>query len=340
MTSTLLKSLSCLLACVLLAAPQAHAQPSGAQDDRSQRLLDAARKEDGLSIYTSMAEKDISRLVKAFEARYGLKIKVWRSGTDNVLQRAISEARAGRHEVDFMLSTAPEMEALHREGLLRRVDSPLQQALIPAALPAHREWAGMRVYVYVQAYNTQRIRPEDLPRSYQDLLDPKWKGKLGVESKHEWFYTLVQNMGEEKGLRFFRQLVAANGMSMRKGSTLTANLVSAGEVPMALNLYLHVVEPLRAKQAPIGYLSLSPTIASTDGMAVMRDAKHPYSAELFYDFLLSDGQKILADNSISTNRRDEAILARFQPIVFSDPVRILDSYEKWDKLFDDVAHGH
>ncbi len=338
--SRLMKSLSCLLAGMLMAASPVHAEPSGPQGDRSQRLLEQAGKEGELSIYTSMAEKDISRLVKAFEAKYGVKTKVWRSGTDNVLQRIISEARAGRDEVDFVLSTAPEMEALHREGLLRPVDSPLQRELIPEALPEHREWTGMRVYVYVQAYNTQRIRPDDLPRSYQDLLDPKWKGKLGVESKHEWFYTLVQAMGEEEGLRFFRKVVATNGMSIRKGSTLTANLVSAGEVPLALNLYLHVVEPLRAKQAPIDYLSLSPTIASTDGMAIMRGARHPHSAELFYDFLLSDGQKILADNSISTNRRDEAILARFQPMVFSDPVRILDSYEKWDKLFDDIAHGH
>ena len=307
--------------------------------DRTQRLQDGARREGTLSIYTSMAEKDITRLVSAFEAKHSIKTKVWRAGTDKVLQRVTTEARAGRHEVDFVLGTAPEMEAIYREKLLQPVRSPMQKELIPAALPAHREWTGMRVYVYVQAYNSQKISRDALPRRYEDLLNPRWKGQLGVESKHEWFYTLVQAMGEEKGLRFFRDVVAANGMSLRNGSTLLANLVSAGEVPLALNLYAHVVAPLRAKGAPIDYLSLSPTVAATDSIAITRHAKHPHAATLFYDFLLSDGQKIVADNSISTHRRDEPLLARFQPIIFSDPVKILDNYSKWDKLFDDTMSG-
>lgn len=215
----------------------------------------------------------------------------------------------------------------------------MQKDLIPAALPAHREWTGMRVYVFVQAYNTQKISKADLPRTYQDLLKPRWKGQLSIEAKHEWFFTLVQNMGEEKGVRFFRDLVAANGMSLRAGSTLLANMVAAGEVPMALNIYTHVVEPLRDKGAPIDYFSLAPTIASTDGIAVMRKAPHPYAATLFYDYMLSEGQKIIADNSISTNRRDEARLAKFQPVVFSDPGKVLDSYEKWEKLYENIMNG-
>ncbi|MDB5761984.1 MAG: transporter substrate-binding protein [Herminiimonas sp.] len=340
MMKRLLKLKCWLPACMFLLAAPIHAQvPMYEGADRMQRLLDGAHREGVLSVYTSMAEKDISRLVSAFEKKYGIKVKVWRAGTDKVLQRVISEAHAGHSEVDFVLSTAPEMEALYREKLLQPVHSPMQKDLIPAALPAHREWTGMRVYVYVQAYNTQKIKRDELPRTYQDLLNPRWKGRLAVESKHEWFYTLVQAMGEEKGLRFFREVVAVNGMSLRSGSTLLANMVSAGEVPLALNLYKHVIEPLRAKSAPIDYISLSPTIASTDAIAIMRRSPHPYAATLFYDFALSDGQKIVADNSISTNRRDEAILARFQPIIFSDPVKILDSYDKWDKLFDDTANG-
>jgi iron(III) transport system substrate-binding protein len=329
-----------LLALLLLLAAGVHAQvPLYKGADRSQRLLNGAHAEGALTVYTSMAEKDISRLVGPFEKKYGIKVKVWRAGTDKVLQRVMAEAQSGHSEVDFLLSTSPEMEALYREKLLQPVYSPMQKDLIPAALPAHREWAGMRVYVFVQAYNTQKINKADLPRTYQDLLNPRWKARLGIEAKHEWFFTLVQSMGEEKGLRFFRDLVAANGMSLRNGSTLLANMVSAGEVPMALNLYTHVIEPLRDKGAPIDYFSLSPTIASTDGIAVMRKAPHPHAATLFYDYMLSEGQKIIADNSISTNRRDEARLAKFQPVVFSDPGKVLDSYDKWEKLYDNMMNG-
>lgn len=340
MMKSLMKFQPWLLASLLMLAAPVFAQvPLYEGADRMQRLLDGAKREGVLSVYTSMAERDITRLVNSFEKKYNIKVKVWRAGTDKVLQRVISEARAGHSEVDFILSTAPEMEALHREKLLQRVISPMQKDLIPAALPAHREWTGMRVYVYVQPYNTQKISSEDLPRTYQDLLNPKWKGKLALESKHEWFYTLVQHMGEEKGLKFFREMVAVNGMSLRNGSSLVANMVAAGEVPLALNIYNHVIEPLRVKGAPIDFISLKPTIASTDSIAILRNAPHPHAATLFYDYMLSEGQKIVADVSISTHKRDEAILARFQPIVFSDPVKVLDSYDKWDKLFDDIASG-
>ena len=275
----------------------------------------------------------------AFEKKYGIKIKIWRAGTDNVLQRVITEARSGHSELDFLLSTSPEMEALHNEKLLQQVYSPAQKDLIPAALPAHKEWAGVRIFVFVQGYNTKLVGRDELPRTYQDLLNPRWKGKIGVESKHEWFYTLVQAMGEEEGLRFFRKLVATNGLSMRTGSTLLANMVASGEVPLALNLYRHGVERVRAKGAPIDYVALPPTVASTDGIAIMRNAPHPNAATLFYDFMLTDGQKILSDTSITTNRRDEAALAKFKPIVFSDPLKVLGSYAKWDKLYDDVVNG-
>ena len=308
--------------------------------DRMPRLLDGARREASLVIYTSMAEKDSARLVGAFEKKYGIPVKVWRSGKNKVLQRVITEARAGRHDVDFVLNPAPEMEALHREKLLQAVRSPLQKDLIPAALPAHREWTGTRVYVFVQSYNTQKVSRAELPHSYQDLLNPRWKGRLGIESKQqEWFYTLMQAMGEEKGLRLFRELIASNEVSLRTGNSLLNNMVISGEVPLALNVYSYLPEQARASGAPIDYIALAPSIAYTDGIGITLAAPHPHAATLFYDFMLSDGQKIVAENkAITTNRRDEAVLAKFNP-VYIDPAKVLDSYEKWGKLFDDTLNG-
>src|SRR5882672_12035511 len=110
-----------------------------------------------INLYSSMAEKDLRRLVAEFERRQGVKVNVWRSGKNRVLQRVISEARAGRHEVDVIHNPSPEMEALHQEKLLKALDSPLHANLIPQAVAPHKAWAGPRVYVFVQAYNTRLV---------------------------------------------------------------------------------------------------------------------------------------------------------------------------------------
>src|SRR5258707_15554580 len=105
------------------------------------------------------------------------------------------------------------------EGLRRKARSPHQGQLIPEAVASHREWAGPRVYIFVQAYNTNRVTPEELPKTFRDLLEPRWKGRIAVEAKEqEWFFTLVREMGEESGLKFFRDLVAKNGLAGRNGT--------------------------------------------------------------------------------------------------------------------------
>src|SRR5260221_7863880 len=110
-----------------------------------------------------MAEKDLRQLVAEFERRHGVKVNLWRSGKNRILQRVISEARAGRHEVDVIHNPSPEMEALHGERLLKAVDSPLHAKLIPQAVAPHREWTAPRAYIFVQAYNTPLVTTTNLP---------------------------------------------------------------------------------------------------------------------------------------------------------------------------------
>jgi len=185
-----------------------------------QKIAAAAKKEGTLTIYTTFAEKDQPALLGPFEAKYGVKVVVWRAGTDKVLQRSIAEARANKNSVDVIHFGAPEMEALSREKILQAVTSPVHRYLQPGSVPAHREWAATLLSVWVQAYNTNLIRRQDLPKTYADLLGPRWKGKLGIEAKNEdWFASVVDVMGGgEKGLQFFRDLVAKNGLSRGPGT--------------------------------------------------------------------------------------------------------------------------
>ena len=245
--------------------------------DRMERIVSAAKKEGSLTMYTTFAEKDQPALVKPFEAKYGIKVVIWRAGTDKVLQRTLAEAAARKYNVDVIHFGSPEMEALSREKILQAVSSPLHRDLQPGSVPAHREWAATLLSVWVQVYNTNLIKKSDLPKTYKDLLDPKWKGKLGIEAKNQdWFASVVDVMGGgEKGLDFFRDLVARNGLSARTGHTLLNNMVIAGEVPLALTVYNYMPEQAKKKGAPIDWFALEPAVARSNAVGVARRAPHP-----------------------------------------------------------------
>ena len=156
--------------------------------DREKRLLEGARKEREVNVYTSLVTEDVTNLAAAFEKKYGVKLRFWRASSENVLQRIASEARASRFDFDLVETNGPELESLHRENLLLPAKSPYDADLIPGAIPRHRAWVGTRLNMFVQAYNTSLVRKDELPKAYQDLRDPKWRGKLGIEAEDsDWF---------------------------------------------------------------------------------------------------------------------------------------------------------
>ena len=141
--------------------------------DRQQRLVDGAKKEGKLSIYTSAQSDDMGALTAGFEKKYGITPSVWRAGSEKVLQRAVTEARGNRHTVDIIETNGPELESMSREKILQAVKSPYLAQLIPQALRPHGEWVGTRLNVFVQAYNTNLVKKEELPKSWDDLLNPQ-----------------------------------------------------------------------------------------------------------------------------------------------------------------------
>ena len=331
-----------IAAAAALFALTAHAQAlfdyKGA--DRFAKIEAAAKKEGTLTLYTTIAEKDLPAIIGPFEKKYGIKVNVWRAGTDKVLQRTVAEARAKRYDVDAIHYGSPEMEALSREKILQPIDSPVHADLAAGSVPKHKEWAATILSVWVQAYNTNAVKKADLPKTYQDLLDPKWKGRLGIEAKDDdWFATVVHLMGgEEKGLAFFRELVAKNGISARHGHTLLDNMVVSGEVPLALTVYNYMPEQAKKKGAPIDWFAIEPAVARSNAIGVARKAPHPNAALLFYEYLLGpDGQKAMVSvDYVPTNTRVASPLKGIR-IVQTDPIRSLDESAKWSKLFEDIV---
>ena len=303
------------------------------------KLIEAARKEGEVSVYTSLIAEDLSALSQAFEKKYGIKVKGWRAGSEKVLQRALTEARANRHEADVIETNGPELESLYREKVLQPLKSPHLGDLMPQAIRPHGQWVGTRINMFVQSYNTQLVKKEEIPRKYSDLTDPKWKGKLGIEAEDEdWFAMVVKTLGEEQGLKIFREIARTNGFSVRKGHTLLANLVASGEVPFSLTTYSHGAEKAKAKGAPLDWYAIEPAIGRANGVAITARPPHPNAAQLFADFILSpEGQNILEKGGYVPANLKVNNPAQKLPLKFVDPAVILDENEKWKKLWDEIV---
>ena len=308
--------------------------------DREARLVEGAKKEGTVSVYTSLNTKDSGPITEVFEKKYGIKTLLWRASSEKVLQRAVTETRAGRFLCDVIETNGPEMEAMYREKLLAEFHSPHFKDLPPAAFPPHRHYVATRFNFFTIGYNTNLVKPNEVPNSYQDLLHPRFVGKLGLEAGDtDWFAALVKHMGEEKGLAFFRKLAEAKPQ-MRTGHTLLAELVSSGEIPLAATIYNHNMERLSQKGAPVQWKALTPTFGRPNAIGVVARATNPHAGMLFTDFLLSrEGQMLLKErNRVPSSLVVDSNLNKF-PFEMIDPVITLDESEKWDKLWSQFFLG-
>jgi iron(III) transport system substrate-binding protein len=329
-----------IVAGISVALPLTSSAADTAQDGallNMDQLTAAAKKEGALTWYTSIAPGDSAQVIKRFEDKYGIKVTVWRSGDDNVLQRIVTESNAKTYKVDVAQIQTDDMEALSREKMLATVNSPTFPDLVPGAVAPHRQWAIAQITLYVLAYNTNLVKKEELPHSYRDLLDPKWKGKLGIETTDtSWLQMVTSNMGGEPGLKVFRQLKDKNDLSVRTGHSLLANMVSAGEVPLALNVYQYKAIQLKRSGAPVDWFSLEPSLAFTTAIGIMKNSAHPNAARLFYEFMLKEGQEVMASiDDIPSNTKVPSPLKNSK-MTFIDPTIALDNRAKWEDQFNDV----
>ena len=329
---------------VLAIAPSALAQrvdPSAVYlykgADRDQRTLDAARKEGTLTFYTSMQTPESGPLSAAFEKKYGVKVNLWRATSDQVIQRSITEARANRNAMDVVETNAPEVEALAREGVVAEYYSPHFKDFPDWALPAHHKWTSARANLWIVAFNTNKVKREDIPSTYEGFTDPKWRGRIGIESTdQDWMYAVIQFLGEQRGMEMFRKLAALKP-DMRVGHALLAELIAAGEVPLGLTVYSGNADSLKKKGAPIDAVPVEPIVGRPQALSVAARAPHPNAALLFADFLLSpDGQKLLNDLDRNPASKTQTTLLSKYKYSMVDPMKWLDESAKWEKVWKEL----
>ncbi|NOT28042.1 MAG: extracellular solute-binding protein [Acidobacteria bacterium] len=305
--------------------------------DRDARLVERAKREGTVSLYTSLAPTESQPLATAFEKKYGVKVVLWRGLSDQVVRRTVTEGQARRYAVDVIETNGPEMEILAREKLLSEVFSPHVADLPAASIPKHRSWFPDRFNFYVVAYNTTKVQRSEIPTTYEGFADPKWKGRIAIEATDaEWMATLVKTWGNAKGMDYFKRLSALRP-EVRQGHVLLANLVAAGDVPIGLTAYNSNVFPLKAKGAPIDFVPVQPVVARPQGIGVARNAPHPNAALLFMDFVLSpEGQRLFESmGRVPASTKVKSELNNF-PFTMIDAATALDEKDKWEALWNNL----
>ena len=312
---------------------------SVAQDSHTQKLIDGAKKEGVLVWYMSASIEDAKAILLAFNKKYPfLKTDFFRAGSARLFNRIMNEARAGKVLFDLVAVRGLETHQLVKAGLLQPYVSP-ESAAYPAGFKDSKGyWVDYFDSYNVIGYNTQLVARDQAPKSWEDLLDPKWKGKIALDEENfSWYGAMTQKWGKEKTQRYMRAL-AKQDIQLRNGQTLIAQLMAAGEFSVAMVL-AHRIEKMKEQGAPVEWVTtLDPVTASLHPIGIAAKAPHPNTAKLFVDFILSkDGQQLLLSIERTPARPgvDTKMEARKLKL-FPIPPELGERYEQFQKEFREI----
>jgi len=305
--------------------------------------MELAKREAEVVYYASMNLSEANALIGEFERRFPfIKVKLNRATSEKLLTRILAEYSAKRSFADVIQTVEFSMHILARRGILARY-TPQANSLYPKQFKEEGYWTTVYYNAYVTGYNNKLVPAENLPKTYDDLLDPIWKGKLMMEgTKAEWFAGMLQIMGAERGLKYMRAL-ARQQPSPREGHELLAQLIAAGEGLLDLNIPVASVERMKERSAPMDWTALGAAPAVMVGVGEASQAAHPNAAKIFLDFVLSrDGQKLMHTPGRLVARsdlaNDQAHMLKRLKIVPVDPA-LAEKLEEYAKQLRSIFAG-
>jgi len=264
---------------------------------RQARLEEGARREGAFTYYSISAAELIAAYVKGFTTRYPfIKAEFYRGSGNQLVVRTMMEHKTGRLTADVISVGTENVMALKRSGIWARYHSPEEQNYPREQYDKDGYFHADSLGLATIAYNRDLVKKEEAPKSYNDLLDPKWKGNVTIDLEPERaMLTWLSAWGEAKTREFVQKLLA-NGASVRRGHTLQGQLLCAGEFKIAAEVYPDGILRMKQKGCPAEIVFPNPTPALAGGnYAVNINVPHPHAAALFVDFVLSaDGAKILS----------------------------------------------
>jgi iron(III) transport system substrate-binding protein len=331
--------LSWLVLCVA-ALPAQAAPPTVSEianykgSDRQQMLEDGARREGTLMLYATGTQ--IQPLLDRFDQKYPfIKVAMPRASSIDVTRKVIEEYGAGLYQVDAYELSSYGLVVLRDQGLLQPFGSPELTDYDPGTIEPGRNWVSVRESYLGIGYNTQKIRAEDAPKSYQDLLDPKWKGKMAISGSLSTSANWVGNMVISLGIDYVKKLGQQDIRVYELTGRALANLMIAGEVPLSPTIYNSHVEASRAQGAPIAWSLPGPVAVTDTSTALALKAPHPHAAMLLIDFLLSkEGQALYRDLGYVPSRNGMAPkdLPVLQKLYLTSRPNYVAEFEQWATL--------
>lgn len=280
------------IACALAAGPAL------AVDDA---LIAAAKKEGQVTWYTTqIVNQFVAPTAAYFEKKYGIKVNYVRAETNQVLLRVINEARAGKVQADILDGTG--MAGLVKEGLVEKWLPESVKRFPKEYYDPNGYWTATNLYVRVAGYNTSLVKPEEAPKSYEDLLNPKWKGKMawayspGPTAVPGFVGVILSEYGQEKGIEYLKKLAAQNIAPLNVSARQVVDMLMAGEYSIGVHVNNSHVQISKQQGAPVEWVRMQPAIAFFSVMGVTKNSPHPNAGKLLAEFFVStEGQQLYAD---------------------------------------------
>ena len=264
--------------------------------ERQAALIKEAKNEKTVIWYAPMNREDLRQFTAAFQAEYPfLRVEILTGGPQSLLNRILTERRAGKDNFDTLNIRSAALYTLKKAGAVGRYEPPMRRGLRPGFYDKDGYFNGIWASLMVYMFNTQQVSRAQAPKSIDDLLQPKWKGKMGMDQDaDDYLAALLDYYGDEKGKQVARSL-GAQQLNIRAGRSLVSHLVAAGEFPIQIDAHHHEAVALRDAGAPVDYVFPEPfvPVKSVSAFAMSSHPLHPYAAALLVDFMLSkNGQEI------------------------------------------------
>lgn len=319
------------------------AAPSGIEQlanykgkDREQILIEGAKKEGTLSFYSSMNARDSQPLVDGFQKKYPfVKVDLFAGTGEDVSTRMMTEQKGGRFTADAFCGTNINTEKVRREGMLISYYTPVQEIYNKKYMDPNKYWAPIFHVILTFVYNTNEIK--DPPKNWQDILEPKWKGKLAIEDTDEaWLINFTKLWGEAKAKDYFTRL-GKQSLKVVHGHSVLQQMLIAGDAISTPTQYLHQAIAEKKSGAPINFVIMDPMVDSLEALALLKNAPHPHAALLFIDYVTSkEGQTLIYKRGRNPAYPGMDPLLNDANLLIEAAGGSMDNFDYWQKLYKDL----
>jgi len=281
--------------------------------DRLNYLLKGAQAEGELVYYGTLPIDEFLPLARVFNSRYrSIALQHYFSPRDGILSRTLTEARAGRHAVDVIQVDLSYGYQLLNANLVQPYAVPGAKRFYEGTYDPEGNWHSMYYLTTALIYNTNVVKAEQAPKSYDDLLNSTWRGKMLFDPEAGYILAAMEEAwGREKAVGYLAKL-AKQDLSYRRGGTLTTQVVTSGEYPLGIAINGETSAAIREKGAPLGFKVLAPTIVKPEGLFSAKNAPHPHAALLFVDWVLSDEAQSFLATTLGKGSAMQGVRSKFK----------------------------